>query len=270
VTRAKSAELKEYWEFANRLADISGAAILPYFRKSIAVRNKAGKAGFDPVTAADRAAERAIRKAVTATYPEHGIVGEEFGQVAGAGRFAWVIDPIDGTRAFITGSPLWGTLIGLLEAGQPVLGVMDQPFTGERFWGGAGKARSSTRGGTSRLLKTRPCATLADAVLTTTHPDMFSTPGEQAALRQLKGEARMTRFGGDCYGYCLLASGFIDLIVEVGLKTYDVAALVPIIEGAGGRVTTWEGKPATSGGRIIAAGDARVHKEALAILRACA
>ncbi|HET6928615.1 MAG TPA: histidinol-phosphatase [Hyphomicrobiaceae bacterium] len=270
MTRAKSAELKEYLEFSHRLADISGAAILPYFRKSIAVRNKAGKTGFDPVTAADRAAERAIRKAVTATYPEHGIVGEEFGQVAGAGRLAWVIDPIDGTRAFITGSPLWGTLIGLLEAGQPVVGLMDQPFTGERFWGGAGKARSSTRGGTPRSLKTRPCATLAEAVLTTTHPDMFSTPGEQAALQRLKGEVRMTRFGGDCYGYCLLASGFIDLIVEVGLKTYDVAALVPIIEGAGGRITTWEGNPATSGGRIVAAGDARVHKEALAILRACA
>jgi myo-inositol-1(or 4)-monophosphatase len=181
-----------------------------------------------------------------------------------------VIDPIDGTRAFIIGAPLWGTLIGLLDAGQPVLGLMNQPFTGERFWGAGGKARSSTRGGAPRSLKTRPCATLADAVLTTTHPDMFSAPGEQAAFQRLKAQARMTRFGGDCYAYCLLAGGFIDLIVEAGLKTYDVVALVPIIEGAGGRITTWQGKPATEGGRIVAAGDARLHKEALAVLRTVA
>jgi histidinol phosphatase-like enzyme (inositol monophosphatase family) len=270
VTRTKSADLKEYLEFAHRLADISAAAILPYFRKSIAVRNKAGTTGFDPVTVADRAAERSIRKAIAEHYPAHGIVGEEFARAAGAGSLDWVIDPIDGTRAFIIGAPLWGTLIGLLDAGQPVLGLMNQPFTGERFWGAGGKARSSTRGGAPRSLKTRPCATLADAVLTTTHPDMFSAPGEQAAFQRLKAQARMTRFGGDCYAYCLLAGGFIDLIVEAGLKTYDVVALVPIIEGAGGRITTWQGKPATEGGRIVAAGDARLHKEALAVLRTVA
>jgi myo-inositol-1(or 4)-monophosphatase len=168
------------------------------------------------------------------------------------------------------GSPLWGTLIGLMDAPKPIVGLMNQPFTGERFWGAGGKARSSTRGGAPRPLKTRPCATLADAVLTTTHPDMFSAPGEQAAFQRLKAQARMTRFGGDCYAYCLLAGGFIDLIVEAGLKTYDVVALVPIIEGAGGRITTWQGKPATEGGRIVAAGDARLHKEALAVLRTVA
>jgi myo-inositol-1(or 4)-monophosphatase len=267
VTRGKSSHLPDQLEFAHRLADISGEAILPYFRKSIAVRNKADGQGFDPVTAADRAAERVIRKAIAAHYPEHGIVGEEFAQLAGTGRFNWVIDPIDGTRAFITGAPLWGTLIGLLDGGKPSLGLMHQPFTGERFWGAGGKARSSTRDNAPRALKTRACAGLADAVLTTTHPDMFSAPGELDAFQRLKAAARMTRYGGDCYGYCLLAAGFIDLIVEAGLKTYDVVALIPIIEGAGGRITTWQGKPATDGGRIVAAGDARVHKEALAILR---
>ncbi len=268
MTRAKLPDLREHLEFAHRLADISGEAALPYFRKSIAVRNKAAATGFDPVTAADRSAERAIRKAIKARYPEHGIVGEEFAQVAGAGHLNWIIDPIDGTRAFITGMPLWGTLIGLLDAGEPVLGLMNQPFTGERFWGAGGKAYSSIRGGTPRRLKTRPCASLAEAVLTTTHPDMFSKAGELPAFEKLKAQARMTRFGGDCYGYCLLAAGFIDLIVESGLKSYDIVALVPIIEGAGGRVTTWQGKPATDGGRIVASGDPRVHKEALAVLRA--
>ena len=161
MTRAKSSDLPDHLEFAHRLADISGEVVLPYFRKSIAVRNKADATGFDPVTAADRAAERAIRKAITARYPEHGIVGEEFAQVAGAGHLNWVIDPIDGTRAFITGMPLWGTLIGLLDAGEPVLGLMNQPFTGERFWGAGGKAHSSIRGTAPRArLKTRACAVL--------------------------------------------------------------------------------------------------------------
>lgn len=268
VTRGKLPDLREHLEFAHRLADISGEVALPYFRKSIAVRNKAATTGFDPVTAADRAAERAIRKAIKARYPEHGIVGEEFAQVAGAGDLNWIIDPIDGTRAFITGMPLWGTLIGLQGAGEPVLGLMNQPFTGERFWGAGGKAYSSIRGDAPRRLKTRPCTSLAEAVLTTTHPDMFSKAGELDAFERLKAQVRMTRFGGDCYGYCLLAAGFIDLVVESGLKSYDVVALVPIIEGAGGRITTWQGRPAADGGRIVAAGDARVHKEALAVLRA--
>jgi len=267
VTSAKLSGLRDHLEFAHRLADISGEVALPYFRRSIAVRNKAAAEGFDPVTAADRAAERAIRKAVTARYPEHGLLGEEFGQIAGASQLNWVIDPIDGTRAFITGMPLWGTLIGLLDAGKPVLGLMNQPFTSERFWGAGGKAHSSMRGGTPRRLKTRACASLSEAIFTTTHPDMFAKDGERDAFEHIRARVRMTRFGGDCYAYCLLAAGFIDLIIEAGLKSYDIVALVPIIEGAGGRVTTWQGKPATDGGRIVAAGDPRVHKEALAVLR---
>jgi myo-inositol-1(or 4)-monophosphatase len=254
-------------DFAHLLADISGAAILPYFRRRLTVRNKAGASGYDPVTTADRAAERVIRKAITEKFPDHGLVGEEFGAIAGKGRYQWLIDPIDGTRAFITGSPLWGTLIGLLEEGKPALGLVNQPFTGERFWSDGGKARARGPDGAVRGIRTRACARLADGILTTTHPDMFASREDARRFAALKDRARMTRFGGDCYGYCLLAAGFIDLIVESGLKPYDVAPLIPVIEGAGGVITTWEGEPAAGGGRIVAAGDARVHREALAILR---
>lgn len=256
-----------FLDFAHELADLSGRAILPHFRRPMAVDNKANAAGgFDPVTAADRAAERTIRRAIAARYPDHGILGEELGAVAGGGRYQWVIDPIDGTRAFIMGAPMWGTLIGLQDGGRPLLGLMDQPFTGERFWADARTAKRRGPDGKVRRLKTRACAGLADAVLTTTHPDLFAARTEAAAFARVKARARMTRYGGDCYGYCLLAAGFVDLIIEAGLKPYDVVALVPIIERAGGRITTWDGKPATAGGRIIAAGDARVHAEAMALL----
>lgn len=259
--------MRAHLEFAHRLADLSGQAILPYFRKSIAIKNKAAAAGFDPVTAADRAAEKSIRKAIVARHPDHGVIGEEFGERSGRGPYQWVIDPIDGTRAFITGSPLWGTLIGLLHEGRPRLGLMNQPFTGERFWSQGATARGRAPDGTIRRLKTRSRTGLREATLTTTHPDLFASAPEITAFQRLKAKARMTRYGGDCYGYCLLAAGFIDIIVECGLKPYDVVALVPIIEGAGGIITTWQGEPATAGGRIVAAGDARVHEEALALLR---
>jgi myo-inositol-1(or 4)-monophosphatase len=239
---------------------------LPYFRKSLLVTNKATGSGFDPVTPADRAAERAVRKAIKARFPRHGIAGEEYPPVAGAGRYRWLIDPIDGTRAFMMGSPLWGTLIGLLDGPKPLLGLMNQPFTGERFWSDGRVSRLRGRDGRTRRLRTRGCARLADATLTSTHPDLFS-PAEAARFKAVKARARMTRFGGDCYGYCLLAAGFVDLILEAGLKPYDIVPLIAIIESAGGHVTTWDGGSPTEGGRIIAAGDARVHKEALALLK---
>ncbi len=263
---ARKASPEGYLDFAHRLAELSGATILPYFRHALVVKNKAGGAGYDPVTAADRAAERAIRAAIAKSFPDHGILGEEFATVPGAGRYQWVLDPIDGTRAFIMGSPLWGTLIGLVDGGKPVLGLMDQPFTRERFWAYRGAARMRTPDGRTRRLKTRGCSKLAEAVLTSTHPDLFNSPKDQAAFGRLKARARMTRYGGDCYGYCLLAAGFVDVVVEAGLKAHDVAALIPIIESAGGRITTWDNKPALHGGRILAAGDARVHEEALALL----
>ena len=254
-------------EFAHLLADISADAILPYFRKPLSVENKSRRSGFDPVTAADRAAERSIRKAVQQRFPEHGILGEEYGAIAGKGRYRWLIDPIDGTRAFITGSPLWGTLIGLMDGASPVLGLMNQPFTAERFWSDGRQAQWRGPTGKARRIRTRACTRLADAILTTTHPDMFAAPADADRFNDVRSRVRMTRYGGDCYGYCLLAAGCIDVIIEAGLKPYDIMPLVPLIEGAGGIVTTWDGGPALEGGRILAAGDRRVHEQALAILR---
>jgi histidinol-phosphatase len=252
--------------FAHELADVSADVIRPQFRRPMAVSNKAGKGGYDPVTAADQAAERAIRRAVKARWPEHGLIGEEMGSEREDARYRWVIDPIDGTRAFIMGSPMWGTLIGLLDESEALLGLMNQPFTGERFWSGANAAYMRTGDGKARRLKTRACARLADAILSTTHPDLFGDGTEMEAFARLRSKARMTRYGGDCYAYCLLAAGFIDVIVESGLKPYDVVALIPIIERAGGRVTEWDGGPAAAGGRILATGDKRLHDEVLRAL----
>jgi len=252
--------------FAHELADAAGAAILPHFRTPLRVRNKARGVAFDPVTVADRAAERAMRRLVAARYPDHGVSGEEFGDSGGAHRYRWVIDPIDGTRAFITGSPLWGTLIGLTDGGRPLLGLMDQPFTGERFWSDRGRLRWRGPRREQRTLRTRACARIAQAVLTTTHPDLFAGAAA-AAFAAVRARVRMARYGGDCYGYCLLAAGFADLVIECGLKPHDVVALIPIVESAGGVITTWDGASAATGGCVIAAGDRRVHREALALLR---
>jgi len=266
VTNRGAPGFKTLLDFAHALADISGAIIRPYFRKPLAVANKAGKGAFDPVTEADRAAERAMRKALTERWPGHGLIGEELGSTDAGARFRWVLDPIDGTRAFIMGSPLWGTLIGLLDGEEAMLGLMDQPITGERFWSGAAAAHFRNGSGKPRRLKTRACTSLGDATLTTTHPDLFAKGREADGFARLAARVRMTRYGGDCYGYCLLAAGFVDLVVEAGLKTHDVVALIPIIERAGGRITTWDGGPAIEGGRVVAAGDARLHAQALAIL----
>lgn len=266
MTNRGAPDFNTLLDFAHALADISGAAIRPYFRKPLSVANKAGKGAFDPVTEADRAAERAMRMALEKRWPEHGLIGEEFGTSGEDARFRWVLDPIDGTRAFIMGSPLWGTLIGLLDGKEAILGVMDQPFTGERYWSGAKAAHFRDGAGKPRKLKTRACASLGEATLTTTHPDLFAKGREADGFARLAAHVRMTRYGGDCYGYCLLAAGFVDLVVEAGLKAHDVVALIPIIDRAGGRISTWEGGPAIEGGRIVAAGDARLHERALAVL----
>ena len=262
---SKRTQITEYITFAHELADQAGAAILPYFRRRLRVQNKAAS-GFDPVTAADRAAERVISKALAARYPDHGLEGEEYGLRNEDAPFRWVVDPIDGTRAFITGMPLWGTLIGLMDGDTPVIGLMDQPYTRERFWSGEKASFIRSADGTERRLKTRACTSLAEAVLTSTDPAMFSSPREMRAFNAVKSRVRLVRYGGDCYAYCLLAAGHIDIVIESGLKPYDVTALIPIIERAGGRITTWDGKPAARGGRVIAAGDPRVHEEALALL----
>lgn len=252
---------------AHALADASGLAIRPFFRKAIAVSDKGGVAGFDPVTAADQAAERAIIRVLGKTFPEHGVIGEEYGTVRPDARFRWVIDPIDGTRAFIMGMPTWGTLIGLMDGDELVLGVMDQPFTGERFWSSASAAHLRTSDGRTRKIATRDCRELSNAVYSTTHPDLFAAKSEKRVHDSIKAVARMTRYGGDCYAYCLLAAGHIDVIVEPGLKAYDIAALVPIITKAGGRVTTWDGGDPAHGGDIVACGDTELHDAVLAMIK---
>ena len=252
--------------FAHELADRSGAVTLRYFRKSPAVANKLKGTGFDPVTAADQAAERLMSNMVARTWPGHGIIGEEYGCTSQDAQFRWVLDPIDGTRAFIMGQPLWGTLIGLIDKQKPVLGVMNQPFTGERFWSSETGAHFRHSNGRAKRITTRTGIALSSAFLTTTHPDLYETDRDARAFRRLASKVQMTRYGGDCYNYCLLAAGHIDLVVEVGLKAHDIVALIPIIERAGGRITTWNGKPAINGGRIIAAGDPKLHAQALKIL----
>ncbi len=251
---------------AHKLSDLSGLAILPFFRRALKVDNKAHGGKFDPVTAADRAAERAIAKALKLAWPDHGMEGEEYGIRTGASSYRWVIDPIDGTRAFIMGLPLWGTLIGLMHTDMPVLGMMDQPYTRERFWSASKSAQFRGADGRERRIKTRACATLADAMFSTTHPDMFKAGDELKGFEAIRNKVRSVRFGGDCYAYCMLAAGHVDLIVEAGLKPYDIAALIPIIERAGGYCTSWSGGAAAQGGKVVAAGDRRVHDAALRIL----
>lgn len=261
-----AAELTRLIALAHELADASGAAILPHFRRRLAVDNKAQSGGFDPVTKADRAAERAIGRMLKQRCPDHGVLGEEFGLRRGTSPLRWVIDPIDGTRAFIMGLPVWGTLIGLLDGDQPVLGLMDQPYTRERFWSAARASHGRDAAGRLSRLSVRRCAALSAAVVSTTHPDLFGAGYEAEAFLEIKARARMTRYGGDCYAYCLLACGHIDLIVETGLEPHDIVALIPIIERAGGVVTSWDGGPAAGGGRIVAAGDPRLHAAALRVL----
>jgi histidinol phosphatase-like enzyme (inositol monophosphatase family) len=266
VTRSGRPGLPAFIAVAHELADLSGAAILPYFRRSIRVENKAGKGGFDPVTAADRSAERAISRSLSRYWPEHGLEGEEYGSRRGAGRLRWVVDPIDGTRAFILGLPVWGTLIGLMDGDIPLLGMMDQPYIRERFWSGVRASYLRGPDGKQRRLKTRACDQLGNAMLSTTSPDLFAPGVEQRGFAALKARVRAARYGGDCYAYCLLAAGYIDVVVESGLKAHDVVALIPIIERAGGCITTWDGRSAAGGGRIVATGDPRLHEEVLGVL----
>jgi len=242
------------------MADVSGTIVRRYFRTGIAVDTKHDQS---PVTEADRAVETAIREMVDRDHPDHGIYGEEHGTVRTDAEYVWVIDPIDGTKAFITGVPLFGTLIALLHRGIPVLGVIDQPVLGERWVGVAGRATELN----GRPARTRPCASLSDAYLFTTTPDMYQG-ANASAFGRLRSAVQFTRFGGDCYAFGLLASGFIDVITEATLKPYDYCALVPVVAGAGGVMTDWQGRPLglDSDGRVIAAGDLRVHEQALARL----
>ena len=254
----------DFTAFIGRLATASGETILPFFRTSLGVENKNTGHDLDPVTEADRAAEAVMRRMIKENFPQHGIVGEEFGSERADAEYVWVLDPIDGTKSFIAGFPVWGTLIALMHNGTPVFGMMHQPYIGERFSGDSGSAIYNGPSG-KRNLAVRKCASLADATLFTTSPRLMNA-ADRAQFEQVEKEVRLSRYGGDCYAYCMLAAGHLDLIIETELKPYDVAALIPIVSGAGGIITTWDGKPAQSGGRIIAAGDKRVHEAAMQIL----
>ncbi len=246
---------------AKRLADTSGAIIRRHFRRRIAVDEKADRT---PVTIADRAAEAAMRRLIAARFPDHGILGEEYGRRNTEADYVWVLDPIDGTKSFISGVPLFGTLIALTYRGKPVLGVIDQPILRERWIGATGR-RTTLNG---KPIKTRPCRRLAAATLYATAPDMFPRR-EAAAFARLKRRVKLARFGADCYAYALLASGFIDLVVEADLKPYDFCALAPVIEGAGGAIGDWKGKrlDLASDGRVVAAGSKALARQALTILK---
>ncbi|TCT13279.1 myo-inositol-1(or 4)-monophosphatase [Tepidamorphus gemmatus] len=251
---------------AHRLADAAAAAALPYFRSGLTVENKA-EGAYDPVTAADRDAELAIREIILRERPDHGFLGEEFGALPGNGTWQWVVDPVDGTRSFVSGIPLWTTIIGLRRHGTPVFGLVDQPYVGDRFWGAVGAgARMRNRFGQEVPIRTRACAALADATLMTTTPALMTGPGERERYDAVERAVRLARYGADGYAYCMLAAGQIDLVVETGLQSYDVVGLIPIIEAAGGVLTSWDGGSANEGGPVIAAGDPRIHAAALEIL----
>lgn len=254
----------DFTAFIGRLATASGETILPFFRTSLGVENKNTGHDLDPVTEADRAAEAVMRRMIKENFPQHGIVGEEFGSEQADAEYVWVLDPIDGTKSFIAGLPIWGTLIALMHNGTPVFGMMHQAYIGERFSGDSGSAIYNGPSG-QRNLAVRKCASLAEATLFTTSPRLMND-ADRAQFEEVEKEVRLSRYGGDCYAYCMLAAGHLDLIIETELKPYDVAALIPIVSGAGGIMTTWDGKPAQSGGRIVAAGDKRVHEAAMKIL----
>jgi histidinol phosphatase-like enzyme (inositol monophosphatase family) len=246
-------------------AEIAASRTLPRFRSALAVDNKEAS-GFDPVTEADREAELAIRALLEERFPDHAIIGEEWDDKQGTGRYAWIIDPIDGTRAFITGVPVWGTLVGLTVDGKAVAGLMAQPFTGEIYLSLPGEA-AYYRGQQKVPLRTSKVTELRHAKLTATSPEIFERSGTTDAWDRLRGSVLTTRYGLDCYGYALLAAGHIDLVVEAGLKDVDICPLIPLIQNAGGIVTTWDGGPAETGGNCVAAATPELHAAAMAVLR---
>ena len=250
--------------FLLKLADAADRETLPRFRAGGGIDNKLSGGAFDPVTEADRAAEQAIRRVIGESFPDHAIVGEEFGE-SGEGDHRWIIDPIDGTRAFITGIPVWGTLIGHYIRGRARMGIMSQPFTGERFFADGSGSFLKRGDGEARPIAVRKIEKISDATLFSTSPRLFS--GDLLGrFEALETAARLTRFGTDCYAFAMLAAGHVDLVVESGLKPYDIAALIPLIEQAGGIVTTFAGDRPEEGGDILAAATPELHEAARRIM----
>jgi myo-inositol-1(or 4)-monophosphatase len=249
---------------AHALADAARPETLRHFRIGIAADDKSGGDRFDPVTEADRAAERAMREVLARERPEDGILGEEYGRQEGRSGLTWVLDPIDGTRGYIAGTPTWGVLIAVSDAEGPLYGVIDQPHIGERFSGGWGEGRvDGPQGGGA--LRVRPYRPLSEAILFTTFPEIGSVE-EHAAFRRVADRVRLVRYGMDCYAYALLAAGQVDLVIEAGLQPYDVAAPIAVVTAAGGIATAWDGSPAHRGGRLLAAANREIHDEAIEVL----
>lgn len=262
--------MQEFLALANGLADAGGAIARKYFRQPFEVISKADES---PVTVADREIEKRMREIIERERPDDGIFGEEFGIKESRNGLTWVLDPIDGTKSFVIGRPTFGTLIALCENDVPILGVIDQPISGERWVGAKGEPTMFSSQpplspmGRGRSVRTRPCATLKDACVGSTTPAMFSKTGP--VYEKIEPLTKMMAWGGDCYMYGLLANGFMDVCVEASLSPYDFCALVPVVEGAGGVMTDWDGKPLTikSDGKVVAAGDAKIHSEILKILK---
>jgi len=254
-------ELDRFLALASELADAAGSVIRPYFRQRLMVEDKSD---LTPVTAADRAAELAMRGLIEDRFPDHGIVGEEFGRVREGAEFVWVLDPIDGTKSFISGVPLFGTLIALARAGHPILGIIDQPISRERWIGAEGY--ETTHNGSP--IRCRACPDIGAATVFATSPDMFRERHADAFSRVSRA-AKLVRYGADCYAYGLVALGFVDVVIEASLNPYDFGPMLPIIEGAGGIASDWHGEPLglLSDGRVLIAGDKRTHSDALALLR---
>lgn len=258
-------DLSQLLAFARTITEQAGPLALEHFRVPTRVEDKHTRNEYDPVTEADRGVERFLREQIASRYPTHGIIGEEEADSAGSSEFSWIIDPVDGTRAFISGMTAWGIMLGLRQHGRPVGGVIHQPYVGETFCGGNDVA-TLYRAGKERRLDTRNCVDVSDAILYSTHPSLFSEPADFAAFMGVAERSRLMRYGGDCYAYCLLALGTIDLVIESGLQPYDVQPLIPIIEGAGGVITDRDGQPASNGGFIVAAATESLHAQALELL----
>ena len=265
-----AARLADLDAFLLELNRVSADAILPLFRADHGLENKnaaLGKTGFDPVTAADKGAEAAIRKLISERHPDHGVIGEEYGRDRPDAEWVWVLDPVDGTRAFIAGLPLWTTLIGLRHQGRPVLGSIGQPYLREVFIGQASGSRV-IRAGAATPLKVRPCPKLTDAIIATTDPEGCFDGAELGAWTQVRAAARLARLGCDAYAYAMVAQGTMDMVIEAGLQCWDIDAAIPVIEGAGGLVTDWRGAPVgPEGGQIAIAGDRACLDEALVALK---
>ena len=250
---------------AHMMADAARDVILPFFRNASLTADNKLTQGYDPVTEADRAAERVMREILAQERPDDAILGEEYGAQAGTSGLTWVLDPIDGTRGFVSGTPTWGVLIAVSDASGPFYGIIDQPYIGERFEGAPDGAQMTGPVG-SQSLTTLPRRDLSQAIVFTTFPEV-GTVADRAGFEAVAGQAKLARYGMDCYAYALVAAGQIDLVIEAGLNAYDIQAPIAVIQAAGGIVTDWRGGPAHQGGRAIAAANPAIHAQALAILK---